>query len=945
LNSGEKLFARLLNRAPTAAIDLPDPLGSPPFGLHLHLDANGGVLQMAGPLRHLLAQQSPHDQPLPLHRYVQPHSTLAIEGRPVEWLGQSLDLDFPGHGDQTLHLRGWVQPLGTGWLMQLMDIADLLLERQQSRSRDTCQALAAQISEQLRACSLTRLPVIVGEQLQAIAQRWHIPCLALTLLDEQAQGWQIHRQFRAHDAPTLWHDGQQLGTTLDSLNGTGPQHVSTHHGLDPHSRVQAMFGNVEGFAVPYSDDRGVVAWLLCGFYPVDASESNLSDRDWMGLCSALAGPLLARLRELQHHQQLERMESLQTLLGTGWWEIVGDDVHLAPSLVIALQLDAPRPSLDQWLEQIHPADREELRSRLHALQQQSEALTLCVRLYSPDAWKNPLWYRLQGLAIGSGENRRLVGFMLDISDIKNQQQIADAAHARLDNLIASSPAVIYVQRYAEGALQPAFFSASLQPLLGWNLADCTATALVERVHPEDRELYFERTRHLLREGSVRARYRLRDSRGDYHWLLDEAKLLRDDLGLPVEAVGLWLDVTEATLVAEQVRQSEERYRILVEDSPAMICRYCPDLTLTFGNRPLAMYLECTPDELPGVNLGSWMSDEQRDAFVQRLNLLTPEQPVSTAEISLQLPGREHAWWVWSDRGVFDERGQLIEVQAVGRDNTEVRRSQQQLTQSAKMATLGEMATGLAHEINQPLNVMRMAIVNVLKRLSNGDVQIDYLQDKLNRIDAQVQRAARVVDHMRVFGRRSEIEQQPFNPADAIEGTLSLLNEGMRGKGVDLRISETGFTVQVRGYVDQLEQVLINLMVNARDALLSKREADSTFRPWISVYAERDKHSVRLWVEDNGGGIDPRLLERIFEPFFTTKPVGVGTGLGLSVSYGIVENMGGRLSVSNSVDGARFCIELPIVLDDEMPDDSVARELAPAGLRSGPEIDNANAEKS
>ena len=118
---------------------------------------------------------------------------------------------------------------------------------------------------------------------------------------------------------------------------------------------------------------------------------------------------------------------------------------------------------------------------------------------------------------------------------------------------------------------------------------------------------------------------------------------------------------------------------------------------------------------------------------------------------------------------------------MGRDNTEVRRSQQQLTQSAKMATLGEMATGLAHEINQPLNVMHMAVVNVLKRLGNGDVQIDYLTEKLQRIDAQVQRAARVVDHMRVFGRRSEIEQQPFDPAQALEGTLSLLSEGLRGR--------------------------------------------------------------------------------------------------------------------------------------------------------------------
>jgi C4-dicarboxylate-specific signal transduction histidine kinase len=232
-----------------------------------------------------------------------------------------------------------------------------------------------------------------------------------------------------------------------------------------------------------------------------------------------------------------------------------------------------------------------------------------------------------------------------------------------------------------------------------------------------------------------------------------------------------------------------------------------------------------------------------------------------------------------------------------------------------MATLGEMATGLAHEINQPLNVMRMAIVNVLKRLGNGDVQIDYLTDKLNRIDAQVQRAARVVDHMRVFGRRSEIEQQPFNPLDAIEGTLSLLSEGLRGKGVELRVKESNLQVQVRGYVDQLEQVLINLMVNARDALLGKREANRDFQPWIAVSAESDEHVVRLWVEDNGGGIDPRLLERIFEPFFTTKPVGVGTGLGLSVSYGIIENMGGRLSVRNGDEGARFCIELPVALTD------------------------------
>lgn len=885
------------------------------IGLQMHLDAEGRVLHLTGPLRHSLAQQTPTARAPHLLDFLLPHCSLVVEGVPADWQGQNLDLDFYSLSGQPLHLRGWIQPQADAWLLQLLDIGDLLVDRRQSRLREQCQLLAVHIDEQLRLCSLSRLPDVLTDQLQSLAQRFHIPCIALALLDEEEQGWQIHQHYAGLDAPRLWQTAQRLGTGLDSLNGSAPQ------ALNPieHPRLQSTFGNVEGFAVPYHDAQGVVAWLLCGCYTVQQRAPDVGERDWLQFAAALASPLLERLREHRHHLQLERLESLQALLGTGWWEMFSDtaQVQLAPSLASALNLVDTRLPLHDWLDQAHPADREELRSRLQALQDESLPLLLCVRLYRPDAAATPVWYRLQGQALGVGKHRRLVGFMLDISDIKNQEQQAATAHARLDNLIASSPAVIYVQQYVEGALQPTFYSDSLLPLLGWALADCAGAALVDKVHPEDRDRYFERSRLLLREGSVRVRYRLRDHRGDYHWILDEAKLLRDDLGLPVEAVGLWLDVTEVTLATEQIKQSEERYRILVEDSPAMICRYRPDLTLTFGNRPLATYLECAPEQLPGVNLGSWMSAQQRESFLQRLSQLSPEFPVSTAEINLQLPGREHAWWVWSDRGVFDAHGQLLEVQAVGRDNTEVRRAQQQLTQSAKMATLGEMATGLAHEINQPLNVMRMAIVNVLKRLNNGDVQVDYLTDKLNRIDTQVQRAARVVDHMRVFGRRSEVEQHPFNPAQAIEGTLSLLAEGMRGKGVDLRISETAFEVQVRGYVDQLEQVLINLMVNARDALLGKRESHPEFKPWIAVYAERDEQSVRLWVEDNGGGIDERLLERIFEPFFTTKPVGVGTGLGLSVSYGIVENMGGKLSVRNSTEGARFCIELPVVPADQI----------------------------
>ncbi|AZE82062.1 Sensory box histidine kinase [Pseudomonas orientalis] len=909
MTSGDKLLGRLLGRGGALAIA---PAAPPSPGLQVQLNAQGQVLGISGALR---SQLAPYAEAAPLRALLRAHSALVVEGVPADWQRHSLDLDFHGVAGQVLHTRGTLEPHGHGWRLQAVDIGDLLNGRQLAEQREQNQQLASQVSEQLRVCSLSRLPDVLNEQLCSVAQRWRIPCVALALLDQEDQGWVIYSQYAHHDAPQFWHTGQRLGTCLDSLNGTTPLSLQAPYGRDEHPRLHSVFANANGFLVPYRDGQGVAAWLLCAAY---SGEADTRERDWLNLAAALAAPLLGRLREQRHHLQLERQEALQGLLGTGWWELLpaSGEIQLAAQLMRNLgPEDGPtRQAVETWLNLIHPADRQELHSRLRDLQALGKPLLASVRLNRGDSDQPLAWYRVQGQVLGAGEQRRWIGFMLDISDIKNQQLQADAAHARLDNLIASSPAVIYVQRYVNGALQPVFFSDSLLPLLGRTLAECSHDSLVQWVHPDDRDLYFQRTRQLLREGSVRSRYRVQDKQGDYHWLLDEAKLLRDDLGLPVEAVGLWLDVTEATLAAQQVKDSEERYRILVEDSPAMICRYRPDLTLTFGNTPLANYLECLADQLPGLNLGHWLSAEQRAAFVLRIEQLTPEFPVSTAEISLQLPGREHAWWVWSDRGVFDEHGNLLEVQAVGRDNTEVRRSQQQLTQSAKMATLGEMATGLAHEINQPLNVMRMAIVNVLKRLGSGNVQIDYLTEKLQRIDAQVQRAARVVDHMRVFGRRSEVEQQPFDPAQAVEGTLSLLSEGLRGKGVEIKLTQADSAVQVTGYADQLEQVLINLMVNARDALLGLKEKHPDLRPWIALHTEHDSRHVRIWVEDNGGGIDPRLLERIFEPFFTTKPIGVGTGLGLSVSYGIVENMGGRLSVSNGEHGARFCVELPRATD-------------------------------
>ncbi|MDD0977215.1 ATP-binding protein [Pseudomonas sp. TNT2022 ID681] len=872
----------------------PEAHAPPGVGLQVWLDGQGRVLRLGGPLRTALALA--REVNARVHDYVQAHSLLVLEGDPADWQGQPLDLDFKTASGNTLHTRGWLLAQGEAWLLQLFDVGDLMQQQRHAGELQRQQHLALELTAALRDCSLERLAQVAGEQLQRLAWHWHSAWTALLL--HGAAGWQT---FARSEAELPWADDARLSLQLDRLE---PGHL-LYSGDVP--ALQALFPGSAFYLLAYAQQHQVRAWVLCAApaQPLRVDEAQV-------LLGALAEPLLGRLAG--HHLQAsqQRLDSVQGLLGAGWWEwsLHEPYLYLAPGLAASLGV-AAQLSLATWLALIHPADREAAQLAFTRLQREGGELLVSVRLIPENAAPVARWYRLCGQVQGEGHQRRLLGFMLDINDIKQQQQQASAAHARLENLIAQSPAVIYIQRYDAGALHAEFFSASLTPLLGWPTQADELIKPAEWVHPDDQPLWLERSRLLLREGHMRSRYRLRDSHGDYHWVLDEARLLRDDLGLPVEVVGLWLDVTEATLADERTRQSEERYRVLVEDSPAMICRYRPDLSLVFGNQPLADCLECTPEQLAGMNLGQWMSPTQRQAFLERLGTLTAEHPLSSAEVCLQLPGRAFAWWVWSDRGLFDAQGNLLEVQAVGRDNTEVRRSQQQLLQSAKMATLGEMATGLAHEINQPLNVMRMAVVNTLKRLENGEVQVDYLQDKLKRIDAQVVRASKVVDHMRVFGRRSEIEQQLFEPWQAIEGALSLLSDGLSGKGIELKVCAPLAGSPVRGHVDQLEQVLINLMVNARDALASRRETDPKFKPWIALSAEQDAGKVLIFVEDNAGGIDPRLLDRIFEPFFTTKPSGVGTGLGLSVSHGIVADMQGRLSAANADEGAQFCIELPL----------------------------------
>jgi len=263
----------------------------------------------------------------------------------------------------------------------------------------------------------------------------------------------------------------------------------------------------------------------------------------------------------------------------------------------------------------------------------------------------------------------------------------------------------------------------------------------------------------------------------------------------------------------------------------------------------------------------------------------------------------------------DSAGDIIGVIGIGQDITERKRIEVELIQAAKMATLGEMATGVAHELNQPLNIIRMAADSTLERVEEGDYDADYLRRKLARISAQTERAAAIIDHMRIFGRKTDEAPRLIDLRDVTRDALGLIGEQIRLGGIEVETVFPEVCRVVSGHSVQLEQILLNLLGNARDAIEANRQgAEQPRKITVKVEDTGPEDKVRLIVEDSGGGIPENIISRIFEPFFTTKQIGQGTGLGLSISYGIVRDMGGTIEAANAGEGARITITLPVAAE-------------------------------
>jgi two-component system NtrC family sensor kinase len=254
---------------------------------------------------------------------------------------------------------------------------------------------------------------------------------------------------------------------------------------------------------------------------------------------------------------------------------------------------------------------------------------------------------------------------------------------------------------------------------------------------------------------------------------------------------------------------------------------------------------------------------------------------------------------------------------------ELSKTQAQLFQTSKLATLGEMSAGLAHEMNQPLGGISLVATHMRKMIEGDTLSMVEIDSGLSDIEASVKRMSKIIQHIRTFARQDTLKFTQVDVNETIDASLSLLGEQLRLHEIEVVIDLNPALPKINGEPYQLEQVWINLISNARDALDEKEKRISDGIRQIADYEKRLKIStiydtesemscLEVHVNDNGIGLTKEQQEKIFEPFFTTKEVGKATGLGLSISHGIIESHKGTIEVeSKEWEGTTVRVIMPI----------------------------------
>jgi PAS domain S-box-containing protein len=793
-------------------------------------------------------------------------------------------------------------------------------------------------------------------------------------------------------------------------------------------RNQFLEGLVEDYDVEnrLRTKSGEYKWFLTKGYMIERDVSG----KWLKLLGIVTEidkhkKNEAHIKELESHFQKALDLSKQ---GLWTWHLPTNTHYHTPSYLRLMgyesDVDIPELSFEFWQDSLHPNDKE----RIIALE--CECIEGHLDFYEAEYLMKVRNGEYKWVSAFSqvmekdeqGKATRMMGLIMDISTRKKNERIIQESEARLSIAINTSKMGLWDWFPHEGEK---FYYCDFFKLLGYpqdfvpTVSDWQAS-----IHPDDGERIITSMQSCVLglQNRIEGEYRMKTYSGEYHWFYGTAKVLdHNKKGMATRLLGTILDIQERKLAEQVLYESEEKFRLLVENHSAAIAIYSIDKFFYVNPEFLRMF-EYTAQEIENLSLLDIIHPDNYTKITERtqkrpekigiynryeliglsksgntmwidlnaipikykgesVNIATMYDITDRKKYEIELKEayeeiraseeeiRQNAEELSAINDSLEEaKSQLenllekekivnekmerknytlyIQKKQIKKTLDELKEAQEHLIQSEKLASLGVLVAGVAHEINNPVNYISSSTLGLktnlediwevlksyetlnpdnikekLKDIKQLKSSLDYdflIEDTkvlLENIESGANQTAEIVRGLRTFSR---LEGRDFEKVDihqVIDTSLLLLHNEYK-YSVEV-IKEFGIVNYVEALQGKLNQVFINLISNAIDAVktkLSHEKARIIIRTYMTE--KKNKSFVVIEVEDNGNGIPPEIKNRIFEPFFTTKEVGKGTGLGLSISLGIIESFNGKIEVISELNqGTKFIVYLPAITDE------------------------------
>ncbi len=567
-----------------------------------------------------------------------------------------------------------------------------------------------------------------------------------------------------------------------------------------------------------------------------------------------------------------------------------------------------------WVEHVHPDDREQAVALCRAAINEGRDHRFEYRALAADG--RVVWLRdiVRIIPLREGKEQRLLGLMIDITEHKQMEETLRNSEERFRTAFAQAAVG---QAMSDSGVNFIQVNKAFCDMTGYTEQELCSMNLKSISHPEDYQSCMKHIRELLsgKTNNFIIEKRFLTKSGDPVWVRSSVSAVRDKLGNVSNLIGLFEDISERKRAEECLQTSEAKYRSIFEETKDVIFISTPEGEFADIN-PAGLELlgYSTLEELKKIDIPNDLYENAQDRVLFQ-QLIEQQGYVKDFEEHFKKANGQHIAVRITAAAIRDEKGKVINYRGIMRDVTLEKTLEHQIMQAQKMEAVGQLAGGIAHDFNNILSAIIGYGHLVLMQIQEDSPLRPYVEQILDSSE----RAATLTQNLLAFSRKQIVNLQPCRVNEIIKKATPVLTKLIREDiELKLELSEEDSTVIVDRL--QIEQVLMNLVTNARDAMSAggiltistqKMDMDATFME-VHGYGEIGKYAI-ISVEDTGVGLDEMTKTRIFEPFFTTKEMGRGTGLGLAMVYGAVKQNNGFINVYSEVGkGTTFRIYLPEV---------------------------------